>query len=135
MNVHLNRVGAVHYAASAGNHTVHMDGAEKFGGRDAGMRPMELFLSALASCSAMDVTEILEEAGRHVESLEVDISGERAKTAPAYFTDIEVIYTAKGSMSPEELHSACESALEERCSVREMIRGNVNVTFKTVLEK
>lgn len=134
MKVELTRQGAVHYAATAGNHTVHMDGAEKFGGTDAGMRPMELFLSALAGCSAMDVTEILEEAGHKLKSLKVDISGERAPTLPAFFTEITLIYRAKGSMSHEELTAACSVALEERCSVREMIRGNVNVEFQAVLE-
>ncbi len=135
MKVDIKREGAVHYSATAGNHTVHMDGAEKFGGTDAGMRPMELFLSALASCSAMDVTEIIEEAGNNVDSLTVEVSGERAQTAPSFFTDITLIYRAKGSMSQEALTSACAVALDERCSVREMIRGNVNVSFEAVLEK
>lgn len=134
MKVAVTRVNAVHYKGSAGNHTVDMDGAEKFGGTDAGMRPMELFLSALASCSAMDVTEILEEAGHVVDSLVIETEGQRATTSPAYFTDIALLYRARGTMSQEELSAACEVALESRCSVREMIRGNVTVTCSAVLE-
>lgn len=129
MEVNVKREAAVHYSASGGKHTIHIDGAEKFGGTDAGMRPMELFLSALASCSAMDVTEILEESGHQVDSLTIAIRGNRAPTPPAFFTDINLVYTASGSMSRDELKVACRTALEERCSVREMIRGNVDVTF------
>lgn len=135
MRVQIRREGAVHYVATAGSHMVHLDGAPKFGGVNAGMRPMELFLSSLASCSAMDVTEILEDAGHQIESLTIDISGERAPTPPAFFTSITLVYRAKGTMSPDELSQACHVALEERCSVREMIRGNVDVTFEAVVEE
>jgi len=135
MKVSLKREGRVNYSATAGNHTVKIDGAEKFGGVDAGMRPMELFLSALASCSAMDVTEILEEQGHNVQSLIIDVSGERAVTPPAFFTNITLSYIAKGTMSYKELQSACSIALTERCSIHEMIRGNVNVSFEALLEE
>lgn len=135
MRVVLKREGPVQYAATAGNHTVHLDGAQKFGGTDAGMRPMEMFLATLASCSAMDVTEILEEDGHKIDSFSVDVSGERAATTPALFTHITLIYRAKGDMSLKEFTTACYVALEERCSIREMIRGNVRITFEAVLEE
>ena len=43
------------------NHWITMDGPEKFGGSDAGVRPKELLLLSLAGCTGSDVASVVPE--------------------------------------------------------------------------
>ena len=63
MKVELNRVNqASHYEATASSSSVkvNIDGPESIGGEGKGVRPMELVLIALGSCSVFDLNEILK---------------------------------------------------------------------------
>ncbi|MBF0213691.1 MAG: osmotically inducible protein C, partial [Magnetococcales bacterium] len=44
---------------SGSGHTVVMDGSQEAGGRNMGVRPMELFLMGLGGCASIDVLTIL----------------------------------------------------------------------------
>ena len=58
MNISLRQVGACAFQVDDGRgHAFVIDGPAKLGGTDAGPRPMEMFLAALASCSAVDVVD------------------------------------------------------------------------------
>ena len=73
MHVRLEQVGTVAFEATAdsGGKLV-VDGAPDIGGEGRGMRPMELLLSAVASCSLMDVMHILRKQKEPIEHLTVD---------------------------------------------------------------
>jgi len=43
---------------------------------------MEFLLTALGACTATDVVSILAKKGQKLESLEVEVSGERAAEPP-----------------------------------------------------
>jgi len=63
MKIELNRVNqASHYEATAPSSSVkvNIDGPESIGGEGKGVRPMELVLIALGSCSVFDLNEILK---------------------------------------------------------------------------
>ncbi|HPO57694.1 MAG TPA: OsmC family protein, partial [Anaerolineaceae bacterium] len=60
------------------NHSVVLSTAAE----GVGMRPTELLLIALASCTAVDVVEILRKKRLHLEALEISATGEQDKEAP-----------------------------------------------------
>lgn len=128
MDVQLKRKGEMHFEATASAHTIELDGSPQFGGVDAGMRPMELFLAALAGCSSMDVVHILKRSRCEVTSFSVEVKGERADVFPAVFTDIHLHYKISGEVTEKKVARAVHLAVDKQCSVREMIRGNVEVT-------
>ena len=63
---------------SGSGHSVVMDGAPDSGGRDLGVRPMEMVLLGLGGCSAFDVISILQKSRQAVSDCEVHLEAERA---------------------------------------------------------
>ena len=58
--------------------------------------PMDMLLGALGACSSVDVVSILAKKRQKLLSLEVVISGERAKEPPSVWTKIEMVYKVDG---------------------------------------
>jgi putative redox protein len=101
--VRLEQVGAAAFEARAsGTGALVVDGAPEIGGEGRGMRPMELLLSAVASCSAMDVLHILRKQREPLEHLAIEVQGWRKDAVPAPFTRIELVFTARGAVDSAE---------------------------------
>ena len=66
---HMSFVGE----ASSG-HSVVMDGPPEYGGRNLGLRPMEMVLLGLGGCTAFDVVTILQKSRTPVDDCIVEIS-------------------------------------------------------------
>ena len=62
---------ALFLGESASGHTVVMDGAPEFGGRNLGVRPMEMLLLGMGGCTAFDVVHILRKGRQPVADCEV----------------------------------------------------------------
>ena len=63
----VNWVEGMQFVGEAGSgHAIVLDGHESVGGRDTGLRPMELILVGLAGCTAMDVVHILRRKRQQV---------------------------------------------------------------------
>lgn len=134
LTVKLDQVGAAAFEAEAGSGgTVILDGAPKIGGEGRGMRPMELLLTALASCSAMDVLYILRKQKEPIEDLRIEVEGERADAVPAVFTKIHLRFLAKGEVNERKLARAVALSVEKYCSVRSSLSPDVEVTFESSL--
>src|ERR1700689_2401247 len=78
--------GRMFVGESGSGHSVVMDGAPASGGRNAGIRPMEMLLLGLAGCSGFDVVHILEKGREKVTFCAVEVEAERAQTDPKIFT-------------------------------------------------
>ena len=59
--------------------TLEADGAESIGGHNQGMRPMQMVLSALGSCSAIDVIQLLRKQRQQLDDIQLIITAEREK--------------------------------------------------------
>src|SRR4030065_1152961 len=81
---------------SESGHSVVMDGAPESGGKNLGVRPMEMLLLGLGGCSAFDVVHILRKGRQQVTDCVADLSAERADTDPKVFTRIHVHFTVIG---------------------------------------
>jgi len=76
MQIKLVQNGLVKFVATnAAGASVVIDGHAEMGGENAGLRPMEMLLSALAGCGAMDVIHIMKEQRQNLERLGVDVGG------------------------------------------------------------
>ena len=131
MKVSLERIGHAAFEATAGSGgTLVVDGSPEIGGEGRGMRPMELLLSAVASCAAMDVVHILVNKQKEpLEHLRVEIEGVRPTATPAPFTRMKLVFIVRGPVDDAKLQRAVSLAIEKYCSARATL-GDVEVTWE-----
>jgi putative redox protein len=128
--VTLEQIGTAAFEATAADGgSLVLDGSPDIGGEGRGMRPMELLLSALASCSAMDVLHILRKQRQPIEKLSIHIEGLRADATPAPFTRVQLVFYAQGAIDDHRLQRAVQLAVEKYCSVSATLNPSVEVTW------
>ncbi|RUK42261.1 OsmC family protein [Pseudomonas aeruginosa] len=115
---------------SGSGHVVVMDGPPDHGGRNLGVRPMEMVLIGLGGCTNFDVVSILKKARQPVESCEAFLEAERADEEPKVFTKIHVHFVVKGrGLKEAQVKRAVELSAEKYCSASIMLgRGGVEIT-------
>ena len=110
-------------------HGVVIDGPPDIGGKNLGVRPMELVLLGVASCSAMDVVHILRKARQKVTDCVVESTGKRAETDPKVFIDIHMRFIVTGEdLKEAQVKRAVELSAEKYCSASIMLKASVNIT-------
>lgn len=137
MKIELSRVNdAVHFESSgSGDVKVHIDGSPEIGGEGKGVRPMELVLMALGSCSSFDLIQILKKQRQEIEDISVSVEGERADAVPAVFTKIKMLFHLKGDIDRAKAEKAAELAVKKYCSVHDMLAaGGVEITYELKVE-
>lgn len=133
MKIELNRINeAVHFeAAGSGNINVHIEGSPELGGEGQGVRPMELVLMALGSCSALDLIQILKKQRQEIQDFSVSVEGERADAIPAVFTKIHMKFKLSGNVDQVKAEKAAELAVKKYCSVHDMLAaGGVEINYE-----
>ncbi|MCC0233276.1 OsmC family protein [Pseudomonas aeruginosa] len=121
---------AMFLGESGSGHVVVMDGPPDHGGRNLGVRPMEMVLIGLGGCTNFDVVSILKKARQPVESCEAFLEAERADEEPKVFTKIHVHFVVKGrGLKVAQVKRAVELSAEKYCSASIMLgRGGVEIT-------
>lgn len=136
MKVTLEQVGPAAFESTAGSGgQLVVDGAPEIGGEGRGMRPMEVLLSALASCSAMDVVKILRQQREPLEHLRIEVVGERADAVPAPYETIRLVFVARGAVDPHKLERAVKLGVEKYCSVGASLDPKIEVTWEARREE
>ncbi len=116
-------------AQSGSGHSVVLDGPPEAGGKNLGVRPMEMVLMGLGGCTAFDVVEILKKRRETIAGCSVEISAERADTVPKVFTRIHLHYIVSGSdVKEESIRRAVELSAEKYCSVSMMLNKSAVIT-------
>jgi len=114
---------------SASGHAVVMDGPPEGGGRDLGVRPMEMLLLGMGGCTAYDVVHILKKARQPVTDCVVELAAERAEFEPKVFTRIHVHFVISGNCLPEkQVARAVELSAEKYCSASIMLGKVAEIT-------
>src|ERR1700712_618679 len=109
----------------AHGHSVKMDSSPESGGQDFGIRPMQMLLMGLGSCSGIDIISILKKQKQTVEGLRVLIDGERETGKEATkWKDIRMVFELKGQIDPEKATRACALSVEKYCSVAATLFGS-----------
>jgi putative redox protein len=96
----------------------------------SGAGPMEILLGALGSCTAVDIVLILEKKRQKLATLEIEISGERAKDPPSVWTKIEMVYRLSGQLEEKAVRDAIELSQNKYCSVAAMLRKTAEITYR-----
>jgi putative redox protein len=111
-------------------HAIVIDGPQDIGGRNLGMRPMELMLLSIGSCSAVDVVHILKKARQPVSDVQVEVKGTRADTDPKVFTAVHLHFIVSGAgLGASHVERAVKLSAEKYCSASIMAaRGGTAVT-------
>jgi len=102
-----------------------------------GMKPSELLLVALASCTAVDVVEILTKKKTPLTSLEITSSGEQDQDPPWTFRKIHLHYKVGGkNLTEKAVAQAIQLSEEKYCSVAATIRATAQITtdFEIIAE-
>ena len=95
-----------------------------------GVRPMELVLMALGSCSSFDLLSILKKQRQEVADVSVSVEGERKDAVPAVFTKIHMTFNITGNVDAAKVEKAAELAVKKYCSVHDMlVAGGVEITY------
>ena len=121
---------ALFLGESGSGHAVVMDGPTDAGGRNLGVRPMEMLLIGLGGCSNFDVVSILRKGRQPVESCEVFLDAERAGEEPKVFTKIHLHFVVKGrGLKEAQVKRAVELSAEKYCSASIMLgRAGVDIS-------
>lgn len=121
--------GAMFIGESGSGHAVVMDGPPDHGGRNLGVRPMEMLLLGLGGCASFDVVDILKKARQPVSDCVAEIEAERAATIPAVFTRIRLHFLVSGSgLKPKHVARAVQLSAEKYCSASRMLEaGGVEI--------
>ncbi len=103
-------------------HALVMDGAADSGGRNLGMRPMELLLIGLGGCTAFDVVTILKKSRQPITDCVAEVTAERAETVPKVFTKIHVHFIVTGQgLAHAQVERAIKLSAEKYCSASLML--------------
>ncbi len=131
----LHRVGPTAFRAKGGYgcETI-LDGAPANGGEDRGMRPIELFLTAIAGCASMDVVSILEQQKEPLADLAVYAEADRKDATPAPFTAVRLRFVAhaRAGERPLDAHKverAVKLGVEKYCSVSASLDPSIQVSW------
>ena len=135
MTVEMHRIGTAAFRAVAGSGgEVVIDGSPDIGGEGRGMRPMEVLLTAIAGCAAVDIVHILRKQGEPLEDLEVHAEGDRKDATPAPYTAVRLRFVAHGKagerpLDAHKVNRAVGLGVEKYCSVSASLDPAIQVTW------
>lgn len=116
--------GAMFLAESGSGHSVVMDGPPDQGGRNMGVRPMEMLLMGLGGCSAFDVMSMLRKSRQDVTDCRAELQAERADAVPAVFTKITLHFVVTGrKLKESQVARAVSLSAEKYCSASIMLEA------------
>jgi putative redox protein len=114
---------------SGSGHAVVLDGPPDAGGRNVGMRPMEMVLVGMGGCTAFDVVSILQKSRQPIRDCRVELSAERADDLPKVFTRIHVHFVVSGrGLKPAQVERAVKLSAEKYCSASIMLGKTAEIT-------
>ena len=128
--IHVDWVGGHRFDAGRPNGpTARIDGEG-----ETGQSPPETLLSALATCVSYDVVDILAKQRTPIESLEIDVVGERVDTVPRRYKHITLNFHISGKgIEKEQALRAIELSATKYCSVRDSLRADIEIEWTVAI--
>lgn len=121
--------GALMVGESGSGHAIVMDGPADHGGRNLGMRPMEMLLLGMGGCTEFDVMMMLRKSRQDVTSCEVQLEAQRAETEPKVFTAIHAHFVIHGAnLNEKHVKRAIALSAEKYCSASIMLEKTAKIT-------
>ena len=114
--------------------TLLMDGSKSLGASESAFRPMQMLLTSLGGCSAIDVINVLTRGRQRIDSFEMRLTGDRTGGTPSPFTAMNVHFILKGKIKEEKLVKAIELAETKYCSVYFSLNPEIDIKYSYDLE-
>ena len=115
---------AMFLGESGSGHSVVMDGPPDHGGRNMGIRPMEMLLIGMGGCASFDVMSILKKSRQQVSDCRAELTAERAESVPAVFTKIHIQFVVTGNdLKEKQVAKAVEMSATKYCSASIMMEA------------
>jgi len=112
-----------------GGTTARIDASGK-----TGPGPVDMLLSAVATCATVDVVDILIKRRTPAEQLSVTVTGDRAPTIPARVTRLSLAFDMAGpGIDRTGAERAIDLAIAKYCTVRSSLDPTIPVTFTLTL--
>ncbi len=130
--IHVDWVGGHRFdAGRPGGPTARIDGEG-----ETGQSPPETLLSALATCVSYDVIDILAKQRTPIESLEIDVAGERVDAIPRRYKYITLNFRIGGKgIERDQALRAIELSATKYCSVRDSLRPDIQIAWTVELRE
>ena len=99
------------------------------------LSPMELLLSAVTSCAALEVVSMIKKRRREFRDIKAETSGVRAESHPMYYKEINIKYIIYSKdLEEKEADRFISLALTKYCSVGSSIRKDSQIkhTFEII---
>ena len=132
-HVSLRREGAMRFVAcTSSGHDVVVDNAEG----NTGPRPTELVLAAIASCTAMDVVEILAKKRQVMDRYSVEVTGTQREKAPNVFLEITVTHVVEGNVETAAVARSIELSATKYCTVSAQVAaGPARISHRYTIKR
>lgn len=126
----------MHFIGDIDGYRIDLDADASVGGRGAGTRPMRLLLLGMAGCTAMDVIALMRKKRQPVAGLHVEVRGNRRAQHPRVYTEIEVVYVARGDgIDPDALQNAIHLSETRYCSAMATLGETALITSRYEIEE
>jgi putative redox protein len=99
------------------------------------LSPMELLLSALTTCAAVEIVSMIKKRKRNFTNIKAETTGLRVENPPKFFKSINVKYLIYSSdLTKKEAERYISLSLEKYCSVGSTINQKIaiNHSFEIV---
>lgn len=123
-------------ATNEEGNSVLIDASKETGGNGKGMRPMQLILAALGSCSTIDILSILRKQKQEPDSVEIEVKGEREPAGVegySLFKTIDVHFILKGNINKDKAERAVKLSMEKYCSVTKTLEPTAKISYRMTL--
>lgn len=121
--------GMMFVGETGSGHAVVIDGPPDHGGRNIGMRPMEMILLGVGSCSSFDVMQILQKGRNNVTACVAEVTAERVDAIPSVFSKIHLHFIVSGhDLKTSAVERAVKLSAEKYCSASIMLSKAVEIT-------
>ncbi|ANE52397.1 OsmC family protein [Flavisolibacter tropicus] len=108
--------------------TIHIDAA-------GGFNPKALLLSGLASCSGVDIVDILEKMRVPFADLKIEVEADQTEEYPRVFKDINIVYSiATDEENRDKVIKAIDLSLEKYCGVAAMLKKNSKINYTLTIQ-
>jgi len=121
--------GVMFVGETGSGHAVVMDGPPDHGGRNLGIRPMEMILLGVGGCSSFDVVQILQKGRNDIVSCVTEVTAERVDAIPSVFSKIHLHFVVKGhGLKESAVERAVKLSAEKYCSATIMLGKTVAIS-------
>ena len=116
---------------SGSGHTASIDEAPVFGD-DHAMRPTEMLLGALGSCTGINAVLLLRKFKQPLRSLEVEVEGEQEPEWPRAFKKIDITFHCgwDGKQNKELVERALDMACNRYCPIHATLSHGVKIEHR-----